>query len=110
MDADHPRPSDEDERTRRGQASAGRATGRAPAATPAAGRQKSWQEQTTMAKAQMLVDSFGDNARDTALWDAYGGPEAEVNGRLEIRLQSGVASYGGYSSVDAYDLAGSQCP
>lgn len=61
-----------------------------------------------MAKANMLVDSFGDNVRDPALWDAYGGPEAEVNKRLEIRLQSGVSGYGGYSSVDVYDLTGSQ--
>ena len=62
-----------------------------------------------MPKAHILIDNFNDNACNTGLWSPYGGAEAEVNGRLEIRPRSGIApTYGGYTSSAAYDLTGSQ--
>src|SRR4051812_42108436 len=61
-----------------------------------------------MAKAHTLVDNFNDNQTDTSKWTAFG-PVQEVNERLEIRPESGVAlSVGGYDSASAYDLTESQ--
>jgi hypothetical protein len=61
-----------------------------------------------MAKMHTLVDTFGDNVTDLALWVPYGRVQ-EVNQRVEIRLESGVAgSTGGYSSATAYDLTSSE--
>jgi membrane-associated phospholipid phosphatase len=61
-----------------------------------------------MPKAITLVDSFGDNATDPAKWIASG-PIQEVNQRLEIRPDSGVAnSYGRYTSATTYDLTNSE--
>jgi len=59
-----------------------------------------------MAKSHTLTDSFSDNARDTAKWYEYG-PVQEVNQRLEIR-PAVVNTYGGYASVNRYDLTGSE--
>ncbi|MET0398244.1 MAG: vanadium-dependent haloperoxidase [Longimicrobiaceae bacterium] len=61
-----------------------------------------------MPKAHTLTDNFSDNARDTAKWYEYG-PVQEVNQRLEIRPGSSLDdSYGGYASVNRYDLTGSE--
>ncbi|HEU0078956.1 MAG TPA: hypothetical protein VFQ76_14980, partial [Longimicrobiaceae bacterium] len=61
-----------------------------------------------MPKAHTLTDNFSDNARDTAKWYEYG-PVQEVNQRLEIRPGSSLDdSYGGYSSVNRYDLTRSE--
>jgi hypothetical protein len=57
-----------------------------------------------MAKAHTLVDNFNDNARDTAKWYEFG-PVREVNQRLEVRPDSASSSsYGGYTSISAFDL------
>ncbi|HEX8275241.1 MAG TPA: vanadium-dependent haloperoxidase [Longimicrobiaceae bacterium] len=61
-----------------------------------------------MPKLHTLTDTFSDNARDTAKWFQYGSVQ-EVNQRLEIRPPSSLASsYAGYSSVNRYDLTGSE--
>src|SRR5215218_5768062 len=61
-----------------------------------------------MPKAIQLVDSFGDNATDTAKWNTFGVIQ-EVNQRLEIRpLSNTTNSYGGYVSASSYDLTSSQ--
>jgi hypothetical protein len=66
-----------------------------------------------MAKAHTLVDSFGDNAINSARWNTFGAPTPdrlrEVNGRVEIRLPNAAgASYSGFSSVSRYDLTDSE--
>ena len=61
-----------------------------------------------MAKAHELVDTFADNVVDTAKW-TVSGPAREVNGRVEIQPENGVAnSFGKYSSVTTYDLTDSE--
>jgi hypothetical protein len=57
-----------------------------------------------MAKAHTLVENFNDNSTDTGKWYSFG-PAREVNQRLEVRPDSGSSSsYGGYTSVSAFDL------
>ncbi|HEU4557439.1 MAG TPA: hypothetical protein VFS20_06295 [Longimicrobium sp.] len=58
-----------------------------------------------MAKAHTLVDDFNDNSTDTSKWSSFGHVR-ETNQRLEIRPLGG--QYGGYGSVNAYDLSGSE--
>ena len=60
-----------------------------------------------MAKAHTLIDNFNDNSIDTAKWSPAVGLAREVNGRIEIRLPSGVSGNGAMQSQAAYDLTGS---
>jgi hypothetical protein len=60
-----------------------------------------------MAKAHTLVDNFNDNAFDTAKWIVFGWEIRETNGRVEIPIQP-YYYFTAYSSLDAYDLVGSE--
>ncbi|MFY0570197.1 vanadium-dependent haloperoxidase [Archangium lansingense] len=59
-----------------------------------------------MAKAHTFTDNFNDNSINTSKWEAYG-PVQEVNHRLEIRPDGGIANYAGCKSTAAYDLTDS---
>jgi hypothetical protein len=66
-----------------------------------------------MAKAHTLVDTFNDDAIDTAKWTAYGTPSPvaerlrETNGRIEIRPAGSAAGYSGLGTSQSYDLTDS---
>ena len=59
-----------------------------------------------MAKAHTLSDNFNDNSTDTSKWSPFG-VHAEVNQRLELRLDGLSKTASGYTSTATYDLTGS---
>ena len=64
-----------------------------------------------MPQTHELVDTFGNDVRDSAKWNSYGSSVAdlrEVNGRLEIRPTGTPSSYAGYESASTHDLTDSE--
>ena len=59
-----------------------------------------------MAKAHTFTDNFNDNSINASKWEAYGSA-LEVNRRIEIRPDGGIANYAGFIATAAYDLTDS---
>ncbi|MFE8602801.1 vanadium-dependent haloperoxidase [Archangium violaceum] len=59
-----------------------------------------------MAKAHTFTDNFNDNSINASKWAAYG-PVQEVNRRIELRPDGGIANYAGFIATAAYDLTDS---
>ena len=59
-----------------------------------------------MAATSTLRDDFNDGSRNTSLWNEYG-TVSESGGVLTITGTTGAAAYGGYSSINQYDLTSS---
>lgn len=59
-----------------------------------------------MALTASIRDNFNDNTRNTSIWNQFGSV-SETGGKLVVTSTISSAVYGGYTSVNTYDLTGS---